>query len=77
MAKTKHVLFLSPAVEEALVEYTRIHKLGSTSQAADELLRKALLGTIGDGIEAVLIPSIREAVRLELAAHNGNGHGVK
>ena len=75
MAKSKHVLFLSPAVEAALVEYTRIHRYGSTSQAADELLRRALLGTIGEGIEAVLIPSIREAVRLEIAARNGNGHG--
>ncbi len=71
MAKDKHVLFLSPEVGRALCEYTRAHRLRSTSQAADQLLRRALLGQIGEGIEAVLIPSIREAVRQELAAHNG------
>ncbi len=74
MAKDRHVLFLSPDVVRALKEYTRLHRLGSVSQSADQLLRKALLGEIGDCIEAVLIPSIREAVRLELAALDGNGH---
>ncbi|MDP9382764.1 MAG: hypothetical protein M3Q29_22000 [Chloroflexota bacterium] len=75
MAKDRHVLFLSPDVVRALTEYTRLHRLGSVSQSADQLLRRALLGEIGDCIEALLIPSIREAVRLELAALDGDGQG--
>ena len=75
MAKDKHVLFLSPEVGRALAEYTRLHGLGSTSQGAEQLLRRALLGEVGDSIGAVLLPSIREAVRLELAALDGDGRG--
>ncbi len=63
--KIRHTIFLSPATAAALEEYTARHRdRGTTlSQAADELLHRALTVELGAATEGLLAPTIRQVVR--------------
>ncbi len=69
MAKTKVTLFLSGDVQRQLGEYIARHEqYTTTSQAADHLLRQALLQDLGAAFEELLSPSLRAAMRQEMEA---------
>lgn len=69
MAKTKVTLFLSGDVQQQLAEYIARHQqYTTTSQAADHLLRQALLQDLGTAFEELLSPCLRAAMRQELEA---------
>ena len=63
--KERTVLFLSPRTKAALAEYQRLHRARyrSTSEAADHLLERALVGALDEGVEGLLLPAIERAVR--------------
>ena len=65
MAKQRTVLFLSPETERALTEYARLHRrrFRSTSEAAEHLLQRALLGQVDEGAEGLLVPLLRQVVQ--------------
>ncbi|HET8630026.1 MAG TPA: hypothetical protein VFL91_21610 [Thermomicrobiales bacterium] len=65
MAKRRTVLFLSPETACALTEYGRLHRarFRSTSEAADHLLRRALLEGVDEGTEGLLAPLLRRVVQ--------------
>ncbi len=62
--KRRTELYLSAEVETALAEYTRRHggRFRSTSQAAEHLLRRALLADVDEGLEGLLAPLIERRV---------------
>ncbi len=74
MAKLRTTLFLSPDVLDALARHARTRRLGSASQAAEHLLRQALFCYTEEYVQEHLLPSIREAIREEFAALDGDGH---
>ncbi len=63
--KQRSQLYLDAATEQALVEYTRRHRdrFRTTSQAADHLLRRALVADLDEGQEGLLLPELTVAVR--------------
>jgi hypothetical protein len=63
--KQRRELYLGAEVDAALAEYARRHRdrFRTTSQAAEHLLRRALLGGMGEGTEGLLAPVIERAVR--------------
>lgn len=67
MSKLRTTLFLSPDVLDALGRHARTRRLGSPSQAADQLLRQALFCHTEEYVEERVLPSIRAAIREELA----------
>ena len=62
--KRRSELYLSVEVETALAEYTRRHRgrFRTTSQAAEHLLRRALLADVDEGLEGLLAPLIERRV---------------
>ncbi len=68
MNKMRATLFLSTEVLDSLARYARTHRLGSSSQAAEQLLRQALFCQADEYLEERVIPSIRDAIREEFAA---------
>ena len=67
MAKTRIHLCLTEDVIDALSRHARARRLGSASQAAEHLLRQALFCQPDEYVEERVLPSIREAIREELA----------
>ena len=67
MAKTRIHLCLTEDVIDTLSRHARARRLGSASQAAEQLLRQALFCQPDEYLEERVIPSIREAIREELA----------
>ncbi len=67
MNKMRATLFLSSEVLDSLARYARTHRLGSPSQAAEQLLRQALFCQADEYLQERVIPSIRDAIREELA----------
>lgn len=63
--KARNELYLSQEVAVALGEYTRRHRarFRTTSQAANHLLRRALMDALDEGTEAIMAPLIRQVVR--------------
>ena len=62
--KRRSELYLSVEVEAALVEYARRHhdRFRTTSQAAEHLLRRALLAEVDEGTEGLLAPLVERRV---------------
>ncbi len=62
--KRRNELYLSPEIAGALVEYARRHgdHFRTTSQAAEHLLRRALLADVDEGLEGLLAPVIARGV---------------
>ncbi len=67
MNKMRATLFLSTEVLDSLARYARTHRLGSPSQAAEQLLRQALFCQADEYLQERVIPSIRDVIREELA----------
>ncbi len=65
MIRRRHTVFLAPAVEQALFDYTHRHRarFPTASQAAEHLLARALAGNLGEGTEELLAPALLAAVR--------------
>lgn len=63
--KERCELYLNPETARALADYARTHRdrFRTTSQAADHLLRRALMGPVTEGAEDLLIPAIAQVVR--------------
>ena len=63
--KQRRELYLSAEVDTALAEYARRHRdrFQTASQAAEHLLRRALLSGMDEGTEGLLAPVIERAVR--------------
>ena len=61
MTKIRRIVYLSGETDAALADYARRSKL-PVSQAAEDLLRRALFGSLDPGTEAMLLPEIRAAV---------------
>jgi hypothetical protein len=64
-AKERWELYLSPETGRALADYARTHRdrFRTASQAADHLLRRALMGAISEGEEELLVPALARIVR--------------
>jgi len=65
MTKEKTILYLDTATVQALTDYARRHarRVRSKSDAADQLLQRALTGDMDEGTERILAPMIAEIVR--------------
>ena len=63
--KRRSEFYLDAATEQALVEYARRHRdrFKTTSQAAEHLLRRALVADLDEGREGLLLPAITTVVR--------------
>ncbi len=74
MRKRRSEIYLTAETELALVEYTRRHRdrFRTTSQAAEHLLQRALLGEVDEGLEGLLVPLIERCVE-EAAARAVEG----
>src|SRR5436309_5976086 len=68
MANVKMTLHLDPAIADALAAYQRQRRgrFPHRSAAAEHLLRRALLGALDEGLEALLAPALER--RIEAAA---------
>jgi hypothetical protein len=64
-AKERWELYLSPETGRALADYARTHRgrFRTASQAADHLLRRALMSAIAEGGEELLVPDLARIVR--------------
>jgi len=65
MTKEKTVLYLNATTVQSLTDYVRRHarRVRSKSDAADQLLQRALTGDLDEGTERILAPIIAEIVR--------------
>ncbi len=63
--RERYTIFLRPTTAAALEEYAEQHRdrFASLSQAADELLHRALTREVGEAAEALLVPVLRQVVR--------------
>ncbi len=64
MTKVREQIWLSQHVREALIQYTRRHnnRFGTSSQAADHLLKRALTTPVDEGVEGIIAPYLRPLV---------------
>ncbi len=62
MAKIRTTVYIDPETDTALRDYARRQRI-SIGEANNRLLRRALFEGIGEGVEAMLVPEIRRAVR--------------
>ncbi len=62
--KSRKTVFLSPATETALAEYTRrqSNRFDTCSQAADHLLKRALTSPVDEGMEGIIAPYLQPLV---------------
>jgi len=65
MTKEKTILYLDTATVQALTDYARRHarRVRSKSDAADQLLQRALTSDMDEGTERILAPILAEIVR--------------
>jgi hypothetical protein len=64
VSKRRQVVYLSPATDAALADY-RARRRGrprSLSETVDQLLQRALLGELDEGLEGLLAPLIERRV---------------
>ena len=61
--KRRREVFLTAETDLALAEYARRHRdrFRTPSQAAEHLLRRALIGEVDEGMEGLLVPVLERA----------------